>query len=474
MVDVSTDCNAKNIENIEASGFDVLRCKGSGTYGFVYEVGTNTGDLYAFKYIKPDSDYKASGIKCLNEIDILMRVQHPHIMHAVNVLTKHNSEIDGVAIVLPLADRTLFDLLRSPSITTCHKIPIFFKLASALEFLHANNILHLDIKADNVILQNGTPFFIDFGSSMVVDDVNKGKCSDQIRGTLDHRAPELLSGSKVYNASVDIWAFGIMMLYILSGRGIYPVDFSLITEDELSSLAINIFSQPKYFDKFLINVSDRYRPLCKDLLTNILAVNPSKRYTASQILQHPLFNECRTNISGKLVDSGVIANFNRDHRDIIKLLIYWAKLTYPDSSAEILFLAVDLFNRVSAYYYDKSAHERMAISATCLWVASKMILDKFLSLDSYLKIICQNAKVTSESVLQYELELIHNLGGVLNLSHLYKSCKTSDALKLSLNNIILSRDQTVYADVDIPAWLNLIKSLPGDSPKQITISQLLS
>lgn len=480
MAGLQIDYDLKTMQQVEACGYEAIQRKGRGTYGFVYEVGDARGDLFAFKYILPDVSYETLGLDSLNEIDILSRVDHPYIIHAAKIITAHNCEIDGLAVVLPLADRTLFDIIRDPHITTDDKLPILYKLATALEFLHRNNILHLDIKATNVVLQGiaeNHPYLIDFGLSMVVDDIIKGKYDSSTRVTIDHRAPEILAGSRIYNSAVDIWAFGIMMLYILSGQGIFNVDFSTITPAQLNTTIINMFTDPTIFDRYLAGVRDKYRPFCKDLLSRILQVNPNERLTARQICDHPLFDQFRIPVDGFLIEPYIPHDYSDDHRDILKILIHWATTIYHESRAELLFLAVDLFNRTSSFYTKRTPLDRMTLAATCLWVAAKLTDSKLIPLDVFVPSLTTVVKdITSTEILKIEIEIIHLLNGIFNISKLYHSCTTAEQLRLSLHHVILSRDTNTYAQTDIPAWLEVMKHYTKDVPntdKNITISELL-
>lgn len=478
MADTQIDYDLKTMQQAEACGYEAIQRKGRGTYGFVYEVGDARGDLFAFKYILPDVSYQTLGLDSLNEIDILSRVDHPYIIHAAKIITSHNCEIDGLAVVLPLADRTLFDIIRDPHVTTDDKLPILYRLATALDFLHLNNILHLDIKATNVVLQGITenhPYLIDFGLSMIVDDVVKGKYDNSTRVTIDHRAPEILAGSRVYNAAVDVWAFGIMMLYILSGQGIFNVNFATITPAELNATIINMFADPKIFDGYLVGVRDTYRPLCKDLLSRILQINPAQRLTASQICNHPLFNQFKIPVNGILIEPYIPHDYADDHRDILKILIHWATTIYHDSRAELLFLAVDLFNRTSSFYTKRTPLDRMSLAATCLWVAAKLTDSKMVPLDVYIPSVTAIVKdITASEILKIEIEIIYLLNGILHVSKLYRSCTTAEELRLSLHHVILSRDTNTYAQTDIPAWLEVMKNYTADNTsKNITIAELL-
>ena len=481
MGDTTVDLDLKTMQQVAACGYEPIERKGKGAYGFVYEIGDIHGDLFAFKYILPNENYKNEGFEDLTEIDILTRTHHPNIIHAIRIVTPYSCEIDGVAIILPLAGRTLYDIMLDPRITTDDKLPSLYKLAKALEFLHRSHILHLDIKNTNVVLQGDVPYLIDFGLSMVVDDVVVGKYDPMIRVTIDHRAPEILAGGRIYNAAVDIWAFGIMMLYTLIQRPIYPVpDFYKITDAELYDIVVKTFSNPETLPRLLDGVRDKYRGLCIDLLSRIFQIDPTQRITAHEISDHALFNEFRHPIDGFLIVPPIGYDYAPDHRDILKVMINWAQVIYPKSRAEVLFLAVDLFARISSFYKNREALDRMILAATCLWDAAK-IVDQTVPLPSYMTELIKIAPIITvdkaDKILDTEIEIIHLLSGILNVSTLYSACSTGDELKFNLYDIILNKDSTIYARLDVPTWVRLMRQhipIHKYRDKNITITELFS
>lgn len=478
MGDNTTKLDLKTMQQITMCGYQPIGKKGKGTYGFVYEVGDNNGQSFAFKYILPDEYYQDEGLDCLPEIDILTRVHHPHIIHADRILTTQNCEIDGIAIVLPLADRTLFDVIRDQTMITAKKLPILYKLATALEFLHRSNILHLDIKATNVVMIGDTPYFIDFGLSTFVDNVTVGKYDPRVKITIDYRPPEILAGGRTYNAASDIWSFGIMMLYTLGGRNIYNLYWGTATDDIVHKLALKNFTNPNTIPAILSDVDPKYRDGCIDLASKMLQVDPTKRITALEIVNHPVFDEFRVPIDGRLEVPKIPYDYAPDHRDIIKLMIHWALSIYQDSHASILFLAVDLFARASSYYKEKTPQERITLAATCLWIAAKLINPIIIPIKTYVsKVIELAPHITGKMILETEIELIHLLSGILYVSNLYSKCTNGDQLRLSYDNIIIARDSTLYARTDVPAWINVMNQLittPTYPTKEIMIKELVA
>lgn len=469
------------IKQAATCGYNALKRIGAGTYGFVYEVSDKLGNVYAFKYMLPHTDYKSTGLSDLIEIDVLSRLDHPHILHAAHIITPFNCNINGMALVLPLADGSLYDRLRRHDMTTAMKLPILYKLACALEFMHANGVMHLDIKSTNVVMRDMHPYFIDFGVSLETQDVQTGVLEPYTRLTIDHRAPELLGEYqvKLYDGAVDVWAFGIMMLYVLSERRIYPVvDFSTIKPSELKTVVLETFKDDDRLEELLVVVDNKYEEQCMDLFHGMLALNPDARFTAKQIVDHPLFDEVREPITGTVISPPIAFTYAADQDQHVKWLIHWAKNLFPTFPCEILFLAVDLLNRMGSYLANAKPEQRTILAATCLMVAIKVIKpDDAPTFRKYVKSLYdQDTIVSVEELLETETEIVAYLNGVLNVNSLFKQCENGNQLIATLQYVILSPDSTLYARVDIPAWTEFMKTIIDPTipilPKTITCDEL--
>jgi len=151
---------------------------------------------------------------------------------------------------------------------------ITIQLADQLATLHSKGVVHRDIKADNILLDNkGGAFLADYGLSEEVD--SKGKVHN-INGTPSHMPPELLE-TKTGGANIDIWSLGILMVSLSLGNlPIHIVDNEFKFNHSKYKTLINIINNHKFNSKHL-----------KPLLLAMLEIDPKKRLSAHQVRNHP-------------------------------------------------------------------------------------------------------------------------------------------------------------------------------------------
>ncbi|KAH3672014.1 hypothetical protein WICMUC_004521 [Wickerhamomyces mucosus] len=144
-------------------------------------------------------------------------------------------------------------------------------IGSALDYLHKNNVVHRDLKIENIMIsKSGDIKIIDFGlSNMYSNDLLlKTYC-----GSLYFAAPELLSAHPYIGPEVDVWSFGVVLFVLVCGR--VPFD-----DQSVSVLHEKIKKGKIDYPNFL-------SPEVTSLLKRMLVVNPNKRATLSEILTHP-------------------------------------------------------------------------------------------------------------------------------------------------------------------------------------------
>lgn len=148
-------------------------------------------------------------------------------------------------------------------------------IASALDYCHRNNVVHRDLKIENIMInEKGDVKIIDFGLSNLYSPKNllKTYC-----GSLYFAAPELLSAKPYIGPEVDIWSFGVVLYVLVCGK--VPFD-----DQSVSVLHEKIKKGNVEYPNFLSKE-------CINLLSRMLVVDPNKRASLYEICSHPWMNK---------------------------------------------------------------------------------------------------------------------------------------------------------------------------------------
>ncbi|CCK71729.1 serine/threonine protein kinase KIN1 KNAG_0H03140 [Huiozyma naganishii CBS 8797] len=143
-------------------------------------------------------------------------------------------------------------------------------IASGLAYLHANNVVHRDLKIENIMLTAaGEIKIIDFGLSNLFDP--RAKLTTYC-GSLYFAAPELLRAKPYIGPEIDIWSFGVILYVLVVGK--VPFD------DENSNALHEKIKRGKVSYPATLSIE------CISLLTKMLTVNPKRRATLKEIVTH--------------------------------------------------------------------------------------------------------------------------------------------------------------------------------------------
>ena len=240
---------------------------GSGGMGEVYRgLDAQTDQSVAIKALRTDvvDRYPAMIERFQREGEVLRQLNHPNIVRVLDVVV----DADRHYLVMELVEGgALRDVLKAqPQLPVDRVLTIGLELADALARAHHLNIIHRDIKPDNVLLApDGTPRLTDFGVAHVVDAPDLTS-QGEIVGTFAYLSPEALQGQPP-DSRTDIWAFGVMLYEMLAGRRPF-------TQNTPYALILAIASHPiATLDTF----RDDVPPALADLVYTMLEKDPARR-----------------------------------------------------------------------------------------------------------------------------------------------------------------------------------------------------
>ncbi|MGH9288224.1 MAG: serine/threonine-protein kinase, partial [Acidimicrobiales bacterium] len=158
------------------------------------------------------------------EATVLTDLDHPHIVRVLEVL--HDG--DGIALAMQFAPGGSLDelLAERGRLTPGQVVAVAAPVADALASAHRRGIVHGDVKPANVLFtSDGEPLLSDFGVARTLG----GFTSDQVSGTAEYVAPELLDGARP-DPRADVYSLGVVCYQALAGQPPYagPVPLAVV------------------------------------------------------------------------------------------------------------------------------------------------------------------------------------------------------------------------------------------------------
>uniref|UniRef100_A0A670XNU3 non-specific serine/threonine protein kinase n=1 Tax=Pseudonaja textilis TaxID=8673 RepID=A0A670XNU3_PSETE len=198
------------------------------------------------------------------EIAILRKLQHPNIIKVLDIF--ENQQFFQLVMEKHGTGLDLFTFIdNQPDLDEPLASYIFRQLISAVNYLRSRNILHRDIKDENIIIaEDFTIKLIDFGSAAYLEP---GKMFYTFCGTIEYCSPEVLSGNPYSGPELEMWSLGITLYTIIFGEN----PFCELEE------TIDAVLRPPY--KVSVGLMS--------LLSGLLKPFPQDRITLEMVIQDP-------------------------------------------------------------------------------------------------------------------------------------------------------------------------------------------
>lgn len=263
--------------------YEKIKSIGRGAFGTVYLCRRiSDGCHFIIKQIPVEDMSKEERQGAINEVKVLSMLKHPNIIAYIESFFEEKA----LMIVMEYAQGgTMYNFLEEREgklLDEDEIIRLFAQILLAIHHVHQRNILHRDLKTQNILL-NKTRKVVkigDFGISKILNYASK---ANSVIGTPSYISPELCEG-RPYNQKSDIWALGCVLYELATLKKAFEAS-------NLPALVLKIMKGN------FIPISERYSEDLKKLVLSLLQVDPTKRPTLRQIMAQPLLVNALFNLS---------------------------------------------------------------------------------------------------------------------------------------------------------------------------------
>uniref|UniRef100_A0A8C5AQH4 Protein kinase D2 n=1 Tax=Gadus morhua TaxID=8049 RepID=A0A8C5AQH4_GADMO len=290
---------------------------GSGQFGVVYGgKHRKTGRDVAVKVIDKLRFPTKQESQLRNEVAILQSLRHLGI---VNLESMFETPEKVFVVMEKLHGDMLEMILSSEKGRLPERLTKFLitQILAALRHLHFKNIVHCDLKPENVLLASAEPFpqvkLCDFGFARIIGEKSFRR---SVVGTPAYLAPEVLL-NQGYNRSLDMWSVGVIMYVSLSGT--FPFNEDEDINDQIHNAA---FMYPPNPWKTIS--SDAI-----DLINNLLQVKMRKRYSVDKSLSHSYLQDYHTWLDLRELETKLCERYITHESDDTRWQLFARENTLP-------------------------------------------------------------------------------------------------------------------------------------------------
>jgi serine/threonine protein kinase len=269
--------------------YELRRLIGKGGMANVYEAyDPNFHRVVAVKVFKREDEEMLR--RFIREAQLMAGLHHPHL---VEVYDTGECMLDGVMryyIVMPmLTGGTLRLRIRRSPLSLSEVCQCLSDIAGALDYIHHEGIVHRDIKASNVLLNDeGRCYLTDFGIARITSDATQLTSTGNVLGTVDYVAPELFEVHRRADARSDLYSLGVLLYEMVTGRLPFTAD------NQLALISMHVNKQPPSPRLYVPQITTAV----ENVMFRALEKRPEMRYDSATALAEAFCRAVKQGQSG--------------------------------------------------------------------------------------------------------------------------------------------------------------------------------
>lgn len=333
----------------------------SGAFGTVCSMHTEEHGEVAVKTIEI-----TNGFRHPLELDVLFGFDHPNLIKGINLYPTESNGRKYMNIMMEKADCDMHVYTFNKGVLPYDQlVSVFHQCLSGLEALHKEDIIHLDIKPNNILIKREDKikaWIIDYGMCRkIFPGIHPAKSGKIINNYI----PPENSDNNRYDKYTDIWTLGLTFCFMASSK-------LLTSYEQWYSSKNSILSD------ILQRYTEQQRTLLLELLSRMLEHDKNKRASCTELLSMPIFRELEPINGGRTRKPITYEHLKVDEWDRNLFSKFWKFINRSDISPRTICNCIDIYHRyigIIAESQEGSLDLHKTLSLCAAFIIAAMIND---------------------------------------------------------------------------------------------------
>ncbi len=270
----------KILDKDEIENLEKIEELGSGGGGKVFKVIKK--ELYALKEMNTKNAKTTEFKQFIKEYEIMSMLEHANILKTYGIFLSDST--NPPSILLEFCPQNLQNFIEDNKYSNKNEelVKIIYQIAEGMKYIHFKKVIHRDLKPTNImIMSDGTVKICDFGISKLMT-IEEQTMTRGV-GSQKFMAPEIINEEDYYDEKVDVYSFGVLLFFIMTGGLLPKIRMFDILKGKKAEIPSSFTELSKKLINDCWNFEAKDRPSFKDIIEemaknhyNLLQLNKSE------------------------------------------------------------------------------------------------------------------------------------------------------------------------------------------------------